>query len=176
LAQAVTACARCHGAEDQGPVSRYVPLLHGQRADYLLGSMQAYAAGRRGSGIMQPVASDLPSDATRRVVEYYAALAPPQRQQEEADAGAVARGATLAAEGAPARQVPPCLPCHGDTALPAYPRLAGQSAAYAAGQLRLWKDGFTRGTPGDSIMAVIARRMSPQEVEDAAAYFESLNR
>lgn len=176
MSDAITACARCHGAEDQGPSSRHVPVLHGQRADFLLAAMQAYASGRRGSGIMQPVASDLPGDETRRVADYYARLPAPARHGRAADAGTIENGARLAGEGAPAQQVPPCLPCHSDGSLPIYPRLAGQNAAYMRGQLLLWKQGFSRNTLTDSIMAPVAQRLSEQQIEEVSAYFESVGR
>lgn len=172
MTEAVTACARCHGREERGPTTRHVPVLHGQRAEYLLTAMQAYASGRRGSGIMQPIASELPPDAIQRVVDYYARLPAPARARPS-DAGAIENGAKLA--GAGAQQVPPCLPCHSAGSLPVYPRLAGQGAAYMAGQLRLWKQGFARHTPGDAIMAPIAQRLSERQIEEVSAYFESLN-
>jgi cytochrome c553 len=172
LDAAVSACARCHGVEERGPTSRYTPLLHGQTAAYLQSAMHAYRAGRRGSGIMQPIASDLPADSVQRVVDYYARLTPPRRTAT-VDADAIARGRELAAEGIATQQIPPCLPCHNDGALPLYPRLAGQSAAYMRGQLQLWKQGYSRGTLTDPIMAPIARRLSEQQMQDVAAYFES---
>jgi cytochrome c553 len=173
MQDAITACARCHGAEEKGPASRFVPVLHGQPQPYLLAAMQAYRSGARGSGIMQPIASDLPPDSVRRVVEYYARLTRPAAEVSSARASERENGRRLATDGAPAQQIPPCLPCHDGNALPVYPRLVGQSADYIRGQLRLWKGGFTRNTPTDQIMAPIARRLSEQQMDEVSAFFES---
>jgi cytochrome c553 len=39
--EAISACARCHGAEGQLPMSDLVPVLHGQPTDYLMSALQA---------------------------------------------------------------------------------------------------------------------------------------
>jgi cytochrome c553 len=57
--EAISACARCHGAEGQLQMSDLVPMLHGQPADYLMSALRAHAEGKRRSGIMQPLAADL---------------------------------------------------------------------------------------------------------------------
>ncbi len=59
--EAASACARCHGADKRGTNSDLVPILHGQPVEYLTAALEQYASGQRASGIMQPVASDLPA-------------------------------------------------------------------------------------------------------------------
>ena len=76
--------------------------------------------------------------------------------------------------GDAANGIPACNACHGRDALADYPRLAGQSAAYMAGQLRLWRAGHHAATGGGAIMAPIARRLSEQDIAAATAYFASL--
>jgi cytochrome c553 len=175
IAETAGACARCHGADERGPSSNLVPILHGQPAEFLLHALQAYAAGKRASGIMQPVAADLMSDLMPLVANYYAGLAPPKSaRRRELDASAIANGRALASDGAPSEQIPPCLACHGENALNIYPRLAGQHAAYMAGQLRLWKGGLVPDTETAMIMAPIARRLNERQIQEVSAYFESL--
>lgn len=169
--RAASACARCHGAEGQLPMSDLVPVLHGQPADYLLSALTAYAEGKRRSGIMQPLAADLRTEDMRQLVSFYAGLLPPHEESSNADAALVERGRKLALEGAPASSVPPCTTCHGS---PAYPRLAGQHAAYMVGQLRLWKKGYRRATDSAAMMASIAQRLSDSEIDAVAAYFAQL--
>lgn len=177
-AEAVGACARCHGADDRGPASALVPILHGQPAEFVRSALQSYAAGRRKSGIMQPIASDLSADAVRRLAKYYAGLGQPSAKHPRSAAGAEAldRGRKLALEGIPAENVPPCMPCHGSGALATYPRLAGQQARYMAGQLRLWKRGLRTSTAGAAIMAPIAARLTEQQIEDVSAYLATIPR
>jgi cytochrome c553 len=170
---AAGACARCHGADGRGPRSRLVPVLHGQSSEFLSAALQSYANGTRASGIMQTIAADLTPDAIARVVTYYAELAPPDRPPATPDAG-LERGRTIATTGIAENGVPPCLACHGPGALPSYPRLAGQNAPYMKGQLRLWREGATARTETSAIMAPIARLLTEKQIEDVAAFFESL--
>jgi cytochrome c553 len=172
-AESVSACARCHGSDDRRPPSTLVPVLHGQPLEFLAAALQAYAEGKRESGIMQPVAADLTPDAMRRVAVYYSGLPRPpvQAKPQGTDDAAIESGRALATQGLPAAKVPSCLSCHGADALPIYPRLAGQNAAYMKGQLRLWKLGLTPGTETGAIMAPIAQRLSDRQIEEVATYF-----
>jgi cytochrome c553 len=169
---AVGACARCHGAEQNAPPSALVPILHGQPAEFLTAALEAYAGGRRPSGMMQPVASDLTSEELGRVARYYANLKPPPpRPDRPADAAAIERGRVLAERGG--AEIPACVSCHNQDSLKIYPRLAGQNLPYMANRLRLWKGGLAPGTDGEVIMAPIARALSEQHIEDVAAYYAS---
>ncbi|MGW9333420.1 c-type cytochrome [Bosea sp. NPDC055594] len=172
-ADAIGACARCHGAR-QGPPSRLVPTLHGQPAVMLENALRAYASGERDSGVMQTAASDLTEPAIRGLARYYASQPRPAAPVEPRDPDAVARGEAIARDGLSALGVPSCLGCHGDEASPLYPRLAGQPAHYLEGQLALWRSGLNDRSATGQIMAPIARRLSEVQARDVAAYFASL--
>jgi cytochrome c553 len=174
--QAVGACARCHGAEDQGSTSNRVPILHGQSAEYLTLALKAYASGRRSSGIMGPIASDLDPQDLEKLARYYVGLQLPRQTGAKAsvDPALAAKGRTLAIDGVPAAGIPGCEACHGAAALPTYPRLTGQHAAYTEGQLRLWRDGWRTRTDNEAIMAPIAQRLNDEQIEAVAAYYASL--
>jgi cytochrome c553 len=169
---AVGACARCHGADD-APPSRLVPTLHGQSRDMIVRALKSYAAGERPSGVMQMAASGLSERAIHQLAAYYAALPQPASSLPAGDPRAIERGAVLARHGVPSRGVPSCLGCHGAQALPAYPRLAGQSARYLSGQLGIWRAGMNDRSETGRIMAPIARRLTPGEASDLAAFFAS---
>ncbi|QQS55371.1 MAG: cytochrome c4 [Candidatus Competibacteraceae bacterium] len=65
-----------------------------------------------------------------------------------------------------------CAACHspdGNSTNPQYPKLAGQSADYLLKQLQEYKSG-ARANP---IMAGMVAPLSPQDMEDLAAYFAS---
>ena len=64
-----------------------------------------------------------------------------QAASQTIDKSLVERGQQLATTGDPANGIPACNACHGRDAIANYPRLAGQSAAYMVGQLRLWRAG-----------------------------------
>lgn len=172
--EAVSACARCHGQNRRGPNSRLVPVLHGQPREFLMAALQEYAHGRRPSGIMQPLASDLSPEDRERVARYYAGLAPPATPDLPLNPESVERGRLLATTGDPAARIPACGDCHSLSSLPVYPRLAGQHAPYMVNRLRLWKGGLTSRSSTDAIMAPIARRLTERQIEDVAAYFSSI--
>ena len=65
-----------------------------------------------------------------------------------------------------------CAACHGpngNSVNPDWPRLAGQSAVYIAGQLRLFKSG-ARANP---VMMPLATSLSDQDIADIAVYYEA---
>jgi len=65
-----------------------------------------------------------------------------------------------------------CAACHGpqgNSANPEWPRLAGQSAVYIAGQLKLFRSGV-RDNP---VMKPLAAALSDQDINDLAVYFEA---
>ena len=171
--EAVSACARCHGAEGELPMSDLVPVLHGQPSEYLFSALKAYAEGKRRSGIMQPLAADLRVEDMRHLANYYAGMTPPLSEQPSADQASIEAGRQFALKGSPDKGIPPCMACHGN---PPYPRLAGQHAAYLANQLRLQKMGHIPGTDGAAIMAPISRQLSDDDINAVAAYFSTLSR
>jgi cytochrome c553 len=172
--QAAGACARCHGAGGTGPVSALIPVLHGQPAEFLARALKEYAEGTRRSGVMQPLAAGLDQQEVRRLAAYYARLAKPQSKPRSADAQLIERGRHLAEAGDAANGIPTCNVCHTATALAEYPRLAGQSASYMAGQLALWRSSHHTSTGTGAIMAPIARRLSADDAAAVTAYFASL--
>src|SRR6202048_589307 len=83
-------------------------------------------------------------------------------------------GAVIVAQGTTAG-APPCAQCHAfngvSDASGAFPRLAGQSAYYLAGQLR----NFASGVRASAIMSPIAKALSPDDIADVTAYFAGVN-
>jgi cytochrome c553 len=64
-----------------------------------------------------------------------------------------------------------CSSCHGpngNSTNPEWPRLAGQSAVYIAGQLRL----FRTGVRNNPIMKPLAATLSDQDISDLAVYYQ----
>jgi cytochrome c553 len=169
----IAACARCHGAEGAAPISDLVPMLHGQPAAFLRRALDEYRNGLRASGMMRPIAADIPDGALNELVRYYAALDRPSRSAP-ATGGNADHGEEIARVGIPSDGIPPCLACHSDSASPNFPRLAGLSADYLRSQLALWQQGLRARTTYGAIMAPIARRLSSKDIDDVVAYFGGL--
>lgn len=66
-----------------------------------------------------------------------------------------------------------CTSCHGAkgiSAAPMWPNLKGQKAVYLVKQLKDFKSGKRK----DPVMAPMAKPLSNKDMEDLAAYYESL--
>ena len=113
-------------------------------------------------------AEDVPA-----IVDYLANLSNVMSQSAGRQPDAK-RGAVIVAQGT-AAGAPPCAQCHAFNGVSdssgAFPRLAGQSAYYLAGQLR----DFASGVRANAIMSPIAKALSPDNVADVVAYFAGLN-
>ena len=66
-----------------------------------------------------------------------------------------------------------CQVCHGLDGIgtmPMFPNLAGQKALYLEQQLKAFRDGSRQS----EVMAIVIRDLSDQDIENLAAYYESL--
>jgi cytochrome c553/cytochrome c5 len=172
-----TTCARCHGARGQGRGNAAFPKLAGQKREYLLNALAAYARSRRHSGIMQPIAAPLAAGEMRELAAYYANLAGPAPEPAPAEATRLERGRDIANRGIPRQGVPSCMDCHGPGSHrrnEAYPLLAGQFADYLLLQLELFKSQQRGGSAYAHIMYNVASRLQPDQMRDVAAYYASL--
>jgi quinohemoprotein ethanol dehydrogenase len=82
-------------------------------------------------------------------------------------------GAVIVAQGT-ASGAPACAQCHafsgGSDGSGAFPRIAGQSAFYLSQQLRHYSSGVRM----NAIMSPIARALSPDDIDDVAHYYASV--
>jgi cytochrome c553 len=71
-----------------------------------------------------------------------------------------------------------CATCHGSdgrsTVIPQYPKIGGQSGPYVINALKAYRDGRRQGTYA-AIMTPIAKPLTDDDIEDLAAYIESLD-
>jgi cytochrome c553 len=70
-----TNCVSCHSA-DGNPLVAGVPILAGQRADYLESALRAYRDGGRVGGhadVMQTYAKDLTDEKIEEIAKWFAA-------------------------------------------------------------------------------------------------------
>ena len=166
----VEMCAACHGAGGSGRDGAAFPAIAGQNAPYLRRALDAFANGRRHSGMMGPIAAALDATTRDALVDYYSQL--PRSGPRGAD-GDVALGETIALRGIPERRIPACVECHRPDADQNrdYPILDGQHAEFLLQQLQLFTNDARGGSEAASIMRPIAIRLQPEDMKHVAAYF-----
>ncbi|KYO55308.1 c-type cytochrome (plasmid) [Tistrella mobilis] len=164
-------CVACHGM-DGGSDGGAVPVIGGQRADYLAATLTDFRDGRRAGGIMQVATAGLDDDMIARLARHYAGRRPEPDPAAPAGPAELARGAAIIADGMPEARVPACSACHGAGGAepkPGIPRLAGQDAGYLAGQLHLWRAGTRGGGPRAEVMTRAASGLSDGDIRAVAA-------
>lgn len=183
-------CARCHGHDGLGRGLGAFPKLAGQRREYLTMALEAYADGERASGVMEPIAAALEPGTIEAIADYYSQL-PPHPTDASAEATessdllsraadrneALERGEFIARHGIARQRIPACSDCHGpahDHHNAAYPSLDGQYASYLVTQLKLFKSGHRGGSRYSHLMEHVAPQLDAQQIDDVAAYYESL--
>ena len=71
-----------------------------------------------------------------------------------------------------------CAACHGadgrSTVIPQYPKIGGQSAPYVINALKAYREGRRLGTFA-AIMAEVAKPLTDADIDNLAAYVESLD-
>jgi cytochrome c553 len=169
-------CRQCHGLDGLSRVPGAFPVIAGQSAEYLYGSLVAFATRSRFSGIMTTAATGLSEAAMRSAAEYYASL-PSRGPEQPSDGSRIARGAAIALRGLPDEEIPACAECHGPSERPknsTYPKLAGQYPAFLASQLRLFRERRRGGTPNAELMETFVDRLRPEQIRDVSLYYASL--
>ena len=149
-------CASCHGAAGV-PADNTVPVIWGQRADYLARQLHDYRDGTRDNQIMSSVAESLSDSDIDALSSYFAA---------KSWTGAALSGTPMPAEAGV------CAGCHqpgfagGEVAgVGAVPRLAGQQLGYLVQTMQDYAD----GTRDDgSVMPPIMRAL-PEQMRAALA-------
>lgn len=137
-------CAACHGDNGEGGAG---PRLDIQSPEYLADALVAYRQGTRASGTMIAAASRLSDAEIAELSAYFG------RAVEVEPASSTGRGAEIAANGIPERDIAACDSCHG-SGRPDNPRLHGQGREYLERQLHLFDEhGASRGGHRAEIMA-----------------------
>lgn len=168
MAQRMQACVVCHGEEGRATNAGYFPRIAGKPAGYLFNQLRNFRDGRRRNPAMAHLVRHMSDDYLRDIAAYFSRLDlpyPPARPHGlSADQQQVAE--RLVFDGAPQRQVPACVSCHGRDMtgrLPAMPGLLALPADYLIAQLGAWRTDSRRAAEPDC-MAVVARRLSPEEI------------
>lgn len=159
-------CTMCHGV--RGMSGADTPNLAGQFAEATYKQLRDFKDGHRKSEIMAPHVRGLNDQDMRDLAAYYAYLpreTPPPSLVEQLRAPAIVQ------VGAPMRNIPPCISCHGGSEYKSgSPLLEGASASYIREQMQAFANG-TRANDIHGQMRNIARQMTPEEIETVARYY-----
>jgi cytochrome c553 len=158
-------CAICHGPTG---ISRAdSPNLAGQYASVIYKQLLDFRSGARINAVMSPFAANLSDQEITDLASYYAYLPRlpayhPERRLPRP---------RVVIYGAPLRGIAPCGACHGSLDnKTGSPWLEGQSEVYMKEQLQAFASG-QRTNDISQQMRNIARAMTPQEIDEAAAYY-----
>jgi cytochrome c553 len=167
-------CSVCHGEAAVG--GGVVPDLRGSPFIAVDAWYSIVLDGALKEGGMAPFGSVLDRAQATAIRDYVVhrahedLAARSARRLRQPDAG---RGAVIAAQGTESG-VPACAMCHafsgGSDSSGAFPRIAGQSSSYLSRQLR----DFSSGVRANAIMSPIASALSPDDIDDVAAYYANV--
>jgi cytochrome c553 len=160
-------CAICHGptgisrADSPNLAGQYVAVIYKQLLDF-----RSHA---RTNAVMSPFAANLSDQNIADLAAYYAYL--PRLPAYHPEPPLARPGIVI--YGAPIRGIAPCGACHGSLDnKTGSPWLEGQSEVYLKEQLHAFASG-QRTNDINQQMRNIARAMTPQEIDEAAAYYAS---
>lgn len=170
-------CIGCHNIEGYRasfPEVYSVPMISGQKADYIAAALHEYKKGDRKYPTMRAIASSLTDKDISDLAAFYEA-----HGKQPGDAPVPA---ALAQQPPPAvaalLQKGNCVSCHGanfDTPLPGYPRLSGQHADYLFEALKSYQvtDNPRIGRQ-NAIMAGMVKPFTHTELRQIADYLSTL--
>lgn len=164
-------CAACHGADGNSAIAAN-PKLAGQHPAYLVKQLQDFKAGKRNSAVMKGFAAVLSDEDMKNIGAWLAAQKAKRGYAKDKDL--VALGERIYRGGIPDRQIAACAGCHSPNGagIPAqYPRLSGQHADYAVGQLLAFRDGVRNNSVQ---MTQVAAKMNDREVKAVSDYVAGL--
>lgn len=165
-------CVACHGAEGVSSNPTY-PSIAGQLASYTYKQLKDYKDGKRMSPQMAAFVSMLGDQDMADVAAWYASLPPPPPKPSERELSAAQ---ALVQRGDGQRLIPACAACHGDKGegkQVGNPALAGQNALHFKQTMQAYKMG-RRANDVYSVMRVIAKELTEEEIDLLAEYYAAL--
>lgn len=168
-------CSNCHGI-DGNPKSPNFPRLAAQQPAYLVNQLTNFRSHQRsdpeGFFYMWGMSQRLSDERIKGLAEYFSKQAPIPNDAT-VDPQKLAMGSEIFRKGIPAKEVAPCMACHGPKAegMGSFPRLANQHKGYLISQLSVFRD--TEGRPGTP-MKQVTHLLEPQEMDAVASYLQTL--
>lgn len=169
-------CSNCHGVTGVS-VSPNFPNLAAQQPQYIVSQLKEFRSHDRadpaGFEYMWGISRKLTDAQIDGLAKYFSGQPAPHPQLEW-PASMVAAGQAIFTGGVPAKNIPPCMTCHGDQAQgrEQFPRLAGQHADYVQKQLLVFQR--TNERPSGAVMKTIVHDLNPENIRNVAAYVQSI--
>ena len=169
-----TLCQSCHG-EDGLSVENLIPHLAGQYSTYIAKELRNFQSGARKHQIMSVMAKTINDADLADIAAYFAS----QQKMQGGGWGVNPVAKRLFLKGDMARNILPCVSCHGVngkgkmTDIATSPVIGGQHKAYLRAQLINWRNGQRTNSP-DGEMNKIARSLTDPEIEALTDYISGL--
>jgi len=153
-------CQGCHAIPNYKNVypTYSVPMVHGQRPEYLYSALKSYKSGDRSHGTMHAQASSLSDQDMADIAVYFGGPAV----------------LTKSANDVPADKRPKatetCLACHGTNGVGItadFPTLSGQHKDYIERALH----DYQKGGRKNPVMGGMVTSLTPAEIEEVAEYY-----
>jgi cytochrome c553 len=172
FAAIVKSCEGCHSPAGPDETS-LIPRLTDQSETYLRDSLEAYATGKRPSGVMKVALSQTSSEDRKKLASYFASQSGPTETGRPSEI--LSRSKLLAERGDRTRGIAACAACHDAAGVnEAYPRLAGQPIPYLENQLGLFHSGNRGGGAYAGVMTRAAAGLTDDDIRALAAYYGAL--
>jgi cytochrome c553 len=189
-----SSCGGCHGENGNSTVATF-PKLAQQNSSYLIKQLQAFKGGSRNDPVMSPMAMALNDADMLDIAAYFSAQnisanpAPVLPAEENADGvmddkkaketmqTLLSVGSNLYRNGNLTSEVSACIACHGSSGEgnkpAAFPALRSQHSDYLIKTLTDFKSG-ARSKNADNMMAMIAKKMSDEEIKAVSYYISTM--
>lgn len=160
----ISGCPACHG-KDGVPESKGLPVLAGQRSEYLYKLLLDYKAGRvEGGEVMTSFLAHLDNTSLSSMAAWLSELPRPKPIRNLPPPPII--------KGDRSRLIPPCESCHGadGQGWKFQPAIRGQDSGYLEYILFRFKNG-SRTNDINASMRFIARKLSDDEIRRVADHF-----
>ncbi|VUD41300.1 Cytochrome c-552 [Thalassocella blandensis] len=175
LTELLTNCRRCHGTSTRPATTSYVPVLGGQKPEYLARALHEYKMNLRESGYMEPAAHLLSESDIHALANHYGQLDEVIQETPDYSNKLIEAGRKLVENGDRSRRIPACAQCHIREHSSQFPVLDEQYEDYLKNQLILWQRGGRNHTSYGELMGVIAKRMTLKQIQAVSAYYASVS-
>ena len=163
-------CQGCHG--EFGLSSEgMIPHLAGQYAIYIAKQLRNFQTGERKHQIMSAMAMTINDAQLTDIAAYFAS----QKKMQGNGSGDSPVAKNLFLKGDMARNIQPCVSCHGENGkgkapnISTFPVIGGQQKEYLSTQLINWRKGERTNSQG-GVMNKIAKSLTDAEIEALSAY------